>query len=214
MAKKLLWGLLIIMTVGCAVTRVTSFKDPAFADRKIDQVLIVVPSTDLEARTTIETAFTVRFEDCGVKAIPSFKVFIPTRTYTEDEIRKSIKDHFIAAVLWIELKDSTPDRVFLPGGFGFTTGQISPPQVYSTSPNVHVIPGPQTFSAQSFSIGPGVISKPKLQYKIDLWDVATEKIIWTAASVTRGGSEVKFNTLIESFANTVLEKLKEDGLIK
>jgi len=45
-------------------------------------------------------------------------------------------------------------------------------------------------------------------------DVSTEKIIWTAASVTRGGAAVKFNVLIESLADTVLEKLREDGLLK
>jgi len=58
------------------------------------------------------------------------------------------------------------------------------------------------------------ISKPRVRYEMRLFDVLTGNTAWVATSVTRGNAFARFDTLIGSLAETTVEKLKEDGLIK
>lgn len=201
--QRAIFVLLIWMAfiVGCASTSITSFRDPSFATKTFYRILVVSPSADLESRTKAESAFVERLAKHSVEGIPSISVFMPTRTYTNEELLKLLSENSIDGVLLVTLTDASTKQVYIPASSS-TYGQAT------LSGNT------VNYSANTQQYGGYNISQPRLRYEMRLYDVLTGNTAWVATSLTRGGAAVKFDTLIGSLADTAVEKLKEDGLLK
>ena len=95
----------IFLMGGCASTSITSFRDPSFAAKSFHRILAVVPLADLESRTEAEKAFVERLGTYSVEGVPSIRVFMPTRTYTNEELFKLLSENKIDGVLLVTLKE-------------------------------------------------------------------------------------------------------------
>ena len=186
---------------GCASTNVTSFRDPSFTTKTFHRVLVVVPFADLESRTKAEAAFVERFVMYSVEGIPSIRVFMPTRTYTNEELLHLLSENRIDGVLLVTLRDAYTKQAYLPPS-SLTFGQAS------LSGNI------VNYSSYTQQYGGYYISKPRVRYEMRLYDVLTGNTAWVATSLTRGNAFAHFDTLIDSLADTATKKLKEDGLLK
>lgn len=194
----LIW---ILFIVSCASTSVTSFRDPAFATKTFQRMLIVAPFADLESREKAEGAFVEHLAKYSVEGIPSIRIFMPTRTYTNEELVKLLSENKIEGVLVITLTDAYKTQAYVPA-FSSTYGQAS-----LTGNTVN-------YSAYTQQYGGYYISKPKVRYELRLYDVLTGNTAWVATSLTRGNAFAHFDTLINSLADTTTEKLKDDGLLR
>jgi hypothetical protein len=57
------------------------------------------------------------------------------------------------------------------------------------------------------------MSRPTIEFKFRFYEVATNKTIWEAASVTQGTNLSGFPTLIRSLAPTTVQKMIQDGVL-
>jgi hypothetical protein len=191
----------LIVLAGCASTKITSFRDPAFATKTFHKILVVAPFSDLESRTMAESAFVDRLTSYSVDAIPSMKVLMPTRTYSSEEFLKILSEIKIDGVLLVTLVDASSTQTFVPGSSS-TYGQAT------LSGNT------VNYSGTTQNYGGYYISKPRVRYEIRLYDVSTGNTAWVATSLTRGNAFAHFDTLIDSLADTAVEKLHEDALLR
>lgn len=191
---------IIAAVAGCAWTDVSSFRDPAFIGKRFQRILVIAPFGDMDSRTKTEQAFSVRLAKYEVEVIPSMGVLMPTRTYTDDELFKLLNENNIDGVLHVELTDAYTKQTYMPRS-SYTHGQAS------LSANT------VTYSGTTQHYGGYYISKPRVKFKMRLYDVSTGKTAWVATSLTRGNAFANFSTLIGSLADTAAEKLQEEGFL-
>ena len=194
----LIW---IFFIGGCASTSMTTFRDPSFATTIYHRILVVAPFVDLESRTKAEAAFVERLAKYSVEGVPSIRIFMPTRTYTNEELLKLLSENMIDGVLLVTFTDAYTTQAYMPASSS-TYGQAT-----LTGNTVN-------YSAHTQQYGGYYISKPRVRYEMRLYDVLTGNTAWVATSLTRGNAFARFDTLISSLADTAVEKLRDDGLLK
>jgi len=206
---------LIILSIiigGCASTNMTSVKDPSYSTKQFHKILVIAPFNDLEERNKAETAFIERLSKYNVEAIPSINIFIPTRKYNDNEIKKILSDNNFDAVLSVILTDAWTKQLYVQSSSTYGQGNVGG-NIITNSPNMATLSGSINYSSNTQTIG-GVISKPRVKYDIRLYDATTGDTAWLSTSLTKGNAFAKFDTLINSLADTTVEKLKNDGLLK
>lgn len=191
----------ILFIGGCASTSMTSFRDPSFATKTFHKILVVAPFADMESKTKAEGAFVKRLAKYSAEGIPSIQVFMPTRTYTNEELLKLLSENMIDGVLLVTLTDAYTKQAYVPASSS-TYGQAT-----LTGNTVN-------YSAHTQQYGGYYISKPRVRYEMRLYDVLTGNTAWVATSLTRGNAFASFDTLIGSLADTAVDKLRDDGLLK
>ncbi len=197
----LLWVWSLLFVAGCAFTSMTSFLDPAFATKAFHRILIASPFADLELRTKAESFFAECLAKHAVKGIPSIRVFMPTRTYTDEEFSKLLSENGIDGVLIVTLADAYTTQAYVPAS-------------YSTQGQATLSGNTINYSARTQQYGGYYVSKPRVRYEMRLYDVSTGNTAWVASSLTRGNAFVNFDILISSLADTTVSKLRKDGLLK
>jgi hypothetical protein len=161
----------------------------------------MAPFADLESRTKAESVFVERFAKYSVEGVPSIRVLMPTHTYTAQEIATLLSENAIDGVLLVTLTDAYTEQVYVP-------------RASSTSGQATVIGDIVSYSAQTQHYGGYYISKPRVRYQMQLYDVSTGNMAWVATSLTAGNAFAGFDILIGSLADTAVEKLKKDGLLR
>ncbi len=196
---------ILILLAGCAATKVTSFRDPAFSAVNYERVLVVIPFADFELEQTAETAFVDEFAVNGIYCTAAIKLFSPTRNYTKQEIDQMLREQNIDAILSITLTDARTDSTYVPES---TTS--------TTSGKINVIGDTGYYSGITTTqrYGGYYISKPHVSFKGTLFDVKTGKVAWVSTATTRGNAYATAKIMANSAAEAIVGKLLEDGLIK
>jgi hypothetical protein len=57
------------------------------------------------------------------------------------------------------------------------------------------------------------MSRPTMEFKFRFYEVATNKTVWEAASVTQGVNMSGFPTLIRSLADTTVKRMIQEGAL-
>jgi len=187
----------LLAIFGCATTKIDSFKDPQANGKTYKNILVFGSFSDLGAKKSAEEAFSRVFLAQGVNAVPSITVFLPTRTYKEEEIAKILKEGGFDSVLSISLKKAYNDRVYVPGQSNTDCKTYSYGRTHcdtSRSPGYYV-------------------TKPRIKCELKLMDVETDTTAWVASSFTRGNSYADINVMSESLAREALDKLAKEGLV-
>jgi hypothetical protein len=190
-----------LLTIGCVSTDLKAFRDPDFAGKKYQRILVQAGFSDLNMREAAETAFVERINKHAAVGIPSLSVFMPTRNYTADELGKIFTDQRIDAMMFVILTDAYTSQSYIPGG-STTTGQAT--QSGNTI----------NYSAQTQNYGGHYVSKPRAKYEIQLFDIPSGKKAWIATSHSRGNAFADFGNMITSLADSVVDQLQHDGLLK
>jgi hypothetical protein len=198
--------LLTLILVGCASTRMTSFKDPAYRYTTFQRVLIVVNTSNLERMLYFETQMVNEFSKAGFYGIEGYKLFPPTRNLSPTEKVELLKRENIDSYLSISVGETGVERIYIP-----PTGTTT-----STTGSVTVAGNNATYSEKSVTEIQGgyTLSKPWAEFETKLIDVSNGNTAWLATSFTGGNAFADFNTVINSFCEETLNKLKHDNLIK
>jgi len=189
---------LMLAGLGCATTNIESVKDPAANGKVYNNFLISGNFNDLGERKTAEIAFASAFSDQGISAVPSINVLLPTRNYSAEEASKIVKDQGFDAVLNVTLTKEYVDQSVVPGSSSTDcstdkkTGQV---HCYTTN------------------TPPRVVNEPRIKCDLSLTDVATDKNVWVANTLTSGGQGTNFSTMMDSMAKQALSKLNKEGLV-
>lgn len=217
-SSRILAATLVSATLlGCASSKVTSVRDPAFQGRTFQRVVVVAPFTDLDKRATAENAFVAQLRKHGVDAMPSLQVLPPTRTYTGDEQAAIMKKTGADGVLVLTMTNQYADTTYVPGQTR-TTGVTST----SSSGSSSVSPGSSSSSKTSTTVwgsvttqDPGYyVSMPRVAFEMRLVDEASGATAWLGTSFTAGDQFAGWSTLMDSLAAESVARMAADGVVR
>ena len=193
------------LIVGCASTRMTSFKDPDYQKAEFKRILIVANTNDLEDRQKLESKMVEEFSDIGVFALESFRLFPPTRELTDDDKVELLLKNNIDAFISISVGESGVSEVYVPQTSSTT----------KTKGNVNVYGNTATYKEKSTTTYQGgyTLNKPWAEFETKLYDVSNGQMAWIASSFTGGNAYANRNTVINSYCGKTVDQLLEDNLI-
>ena len=194
----LLW---LMLTMGCAFTQLESesYVDKSAPQRTFNRILVMAQISDYTNRTQAEQAFVERLANGSTQVIASATLILPDRKYTEAQMSDLIKQYNIEAVLLIKLTAEYKQRIQTPGSPSCTNALVSANAALLDSRECNI---------------DNFIDRPTMEFDFRLYDVATNKTIWEAATVTQGTNLSGFPTLIRSLADTTVKRMLRDGVVQ
>ncbi len=193
----LLWLLLI---PGCASTQLESesYVKPGTPSNEFHRIMVMVTVSEFANRIQAEQAFVERLTRGSTQALSSATLMTPNHKYTEDELKALLRQQQIDAVLLVTLTAEYKQQIQSPGlpGCGSALATANAAMMDSTE-----------CSLDNF------IARPTVEFKFRFYEVATNKTLWEAASVTQGTNMSGFPTLIRSLAATTVERMNKEGVL-
>jgi hypothetical protein len=190
----------LLLGAGCATTQLESesYVNPETPGRAIRKIMVMVTISEFGPRTQAEQAFVERLARGSTQALASATLMVPDRKYARDEFNAFLKQHQIDAVLMVTLTADYKQQIQSPG--------------YATCSSALASANAAMLESRECNID-NFISRPTLEFKFRFYEVATDKTLWEAASVTQGTNMSGFQTLIRSLAPTTVQKMIQDGAL-
>jgi len=200
-SKVAVAALSLTVIAGCASTKVTSVRDPAFQGRQFQRVVVAAPFTDLDKKAATENEFVRDLQARGVQAVAAMVALPPTRTYSNDEISAALKRMGADGVLFVTLTDFATTTTYVPGSTT-TTGSA-----YATGNTVN-------WTATTRQDPGYYIHKPRVAFEMKLVDAASGNVAWLGTSFTKGNAFAGWGTLMGSLAGETVDKMVADGVVR
>lgn len=185
------------LLAACATTTVSDvWKDNAYQG-KAKKIVVIMVAKSPYMRDLFENRFVAELEDRGNSAIQSYKIVTMEQLPDRELVKSKIISSGADAVLIARLVDTKTIEAYRPGlvyvvpsfyyGWGSYYGVVSTDYGYTGDVQVAYI-------------------------ETNLYDVKTEKLIWTAHTKTeRTEGEQQ---LINTFIRVIVKKLSSAGIIK
>ncbi|WP_373399248.1 hypothetical protein V8V91_05790 [Algoriphagus halophilus] len=200
--------LILAFAISCSPSSkiIGSWTGPDTPSEPYKTIFVTGISSNLVARQTIESDINTHLKERGVTAVSSFDIIPPGFKATEenkDATLKAIKDGGSDAILTIALLDQTSETRYVPG-----TTMYSPMMYggyYGRFYGYYSYYNPVMYN-------PGYYSTDKKYYlEMNLYDVQTETLVWSAQSETTNPSSIE--SFSRTFSELVVYQLIKDGLI-
>jgi len=192
--------LMVFVLSGCAFTSLTSIKAPAFWNKKIDRVMIVVLLHDVQLKLLTERELVDAFYATSASAIASTTIMPPIKQYTNQEIESILYQYSISDVLVLSIVNVQYNETYIP--------QTSNTQGYGSIFNNTLY-----YSSSTQKTGGYVVKSPIIKLEANLYDGPTVEIAWLAGITTSASAIASYKTAAHSFASKIVYKLIEDGLV-
>lgn len=185
-------GIFTSLLTGCISTDVRDFTDPEYNSYKVNKMLLVTPNLTFDDIFISE----LRSKKLNTEVVTSSQIFLPTRTYSKEDMSTLITKNKFDAILYIVVN-----------------GESSNSQVVSYLTNS---------SAQAYSTGYGSASAtgtstttPIMAFsrdtssKAELFDPVNSRKIWVANLQTsaQGAIYVQSDDTMESISEEVINSL-------
>jgi hypothetical protein len=194
-------GIFTLIT-GCASTSITSFTDPDYKSIQFKNILVAANTNKLGYRLSMENRIVEVFATNGIKSIPSYSIFPPTREFTDSLKKDLMISNNIDGCLMVYFGESGIEQVQIPVIGSKTKGTVT----YNSRG--------ADYELKTTYIGGQVLDKPYAEFDIKLYDVINGKMAWIANSFTGGSAYSNFNTVYSSFCDKIIERLSADNLIR
>ena len=189
------FGLLmaVLLLTGCATTEITSHWKDADYQKKPHKVLVVAILRNKEYRTALEDKFALQPRKKGLDVTTGSKAFPANTPGNEDELEKYLRDHGYDTYLLLRivaLKDllaNTPDTA------------ATWPDTYTTENGTNPPPD-------------AVVKERIATAEANLYDVASEKVSWTAA--TRTPINEVNHDLMADYVAAIIRQMRSNGLVE
>jgi len=193
--------LMVFLLSSCSTTTksISSWKDSAYTGGYLNNVMVVGVSDKVNNRTMFEDLFAKLLERNGVKAVSAIAVTPPSKKLDKEMIKAEAKKRGIETVFVTHLIGVKEKSVYHPPPVGAN------PHYGSFGTYYH--------SVYSYTHYPGYYTKHEyLQLESSVYEVATEKLIWSFRSDTIDAKSVK--EVVDSLGKAVMKNLRKDKLLK
>lgn len=193
--------LLFFFLSGCAVTNISSFKDPEFSGTVYRKIIVVAHFSQLDRKGYIESQFqNLLSAQTDAIIMRHIDVFPPTRKYEPEEVVEKLRKHNIDGMVVVALTDYWTSKRYVPR----TTSTYGSGNVYNNS---------YYYSQNTYSSGGYYSSSPNARFKIKLIDAKSGKTAWVASAQTKGDQFATFKILINSLSRKTVEGLIANNLV-
>jgi hypothetical protein len=190
--RVMLYLLAALVVSGCAPTKLTSVKDPLAKGTGYGNLLVLARINDLNDRTTVENIFTFQLQQLNIESMPSARLFVPVKTYSQKEINSMLLKNQIDGVLII-----TPTNKTAEGAPPFMRYKLKiRPRKWK---KISLDPGPSS----------------NLYFDISVYDVKGRRTVWLARTqeAYRNPGKEGVLALVNSLADAAIWKLEQDGML-
>ena len=192
--------LLILLTAGsllataCAKTTLTSVWTDDTYHKTLQKIVVITMLWNPKNRPRLEDEFVRQLKARGVDAVPGYKVVPEEKPPDKAVVAARLKESGADGLLLARLIDKN-------AGLRYTQdpAAYSLPQYYSTWPTYYGGGYPMAQEAE-FAVA-----------EVALYDVDTEKLIWTAMSQTQLQNDRR--ALMESYVTYILDSLRKQRLL-
>ncbi len=195
-----LMAVLIAVACGSNTELVGRWRDPSYTGQPVSSMMVIAAGRSEENRRLFETELAGRLEEHGVRALLGYQV-LPTSDFTREEVEAEVKKAGVEAVIVTRLKNID------------TTTTYTDPASYTVPQSYYN--GYYNYYYQSYQT---VVEPAQEQTALtvvlesNLYDVATEKLLWTAVSETFDPKSV--SDVVKQVSSAVVEDLKTQGLVR
>ena len=178
----------------CASNPIAEWQDETFTG-PVDNILIIGASEQPTVRRLFEDSFVRELAAIGINANPSYKVMSPDQAVSRESVEAALADQVMDAVLVTRLLGVEEVQTYYP------------PSYYAYNRSYH------SYYAHAMDYSsPGYYGKYKvLTLETNLYDTATEKLVWSMQSESIDPSTPK--DVIEEQIHLTIKTLSERGLI-
>jgi hypothetical protein len=191
--------ILYFVSCGTQTKPLHTWKDSSYTGGYLTSVMVVAISDKLADRTMFEDLFAKAFDKNGVKAVSAIAI-APGKTEIDKEtIKAEAKKRGIEAVFVTHLMGVKEKTVYHPPPVGAHPYYGSFSSYY---PSVY-----------SYTHYPGYYTQHELvRLESNLYEVATEKLIWSFQSETINPKNIKDG--VDSLGKVVISDLRKNSLLK
>ncbi len=193
----------LFLFTGCAANKIlSSYSNPETQSYTLESVLIIGVAAHETKRHIYENTFAESLTKKGVKSVPSYTVSQQPIQPTRESLVKVISRSAAKTVLVTHLVGKDEKLIYTPGTTYIHNGNTYGSGLYGYYPFVfNTIHSPGSYKDTT-----------KVILETSLYDVATERLIWTARteSIDPVMTKKYYQMLIDLF----LEDLQETNLLK
>lgn len=196
-----------VLFVSCGPSTVitASWKSPSVPSKKYSRILVAALTSNTIAKVTLENEVALALGN-GVNVLKSISEFPPDIHNTDSDkeaIMKNVKNKNVDAILTISLINKETETRYIPGSYSY-----NPIIGYNYYDNFW---GYYSYR-YPYSYDPGYYVQDKIYFiETNLYDVKTEKLIWSAQSRTYNPAGLE--TFSKEFSNIIVAKMKKDGVL-
>jgi len=200
--------LLIVSCSACVKTKLTTYRDPAYASGYfLGKVLVAAQGLPLAERNAVESSFVEQFQTTNVIAVRSLDLMPPTRQLSPEDIKRVIENNGIDSILSMTDYTKGTDTAYVPQTHvpGQSTSTVT---FYGNMAYVN------TQTTPGYTYGGFNVRKPRYSYTLSLFDTSNSSIVWTASGDAKGSAASGIDEFGHSTAASTLTKMVEEGLLR
>jgi hypothetical protein len=206
-------SLLVLLAAlpGCASTKMHTFTDPDFVGYRCSRLLVAARLPHLDQQAEAEDIFLSKLAPTDLTCTRSVDILPPTRQFSDEEMFAVLAEKNIGAVLAIRETEYYEDQVYVPESSTTSTyGNLSANTYYYG--NTASTYGSMNATSYTHKSGGHYVSVPRVRHELELYDVATRKVVWIGGAFTKGNSRAGFKTLVSALASETRRAFERDGL--
>jgi len=188
----------LIILAGCSKKQAVTdiWLDETYYGRQYETVLVIGIAEKITFRNLFEGNLVSQLRKTGIEAFPSYEILPYTNMLTREAVLTAVQKYAIDSVLITSLVGRDTKTIYYSEG----NADYSNPYSYSSFVNNAINKSGQT----------GSYDIDVLFLKTNLYDVTSEKLVWSMVSET----EFKYKTnSLNAAIKLVIDKLRADGLI-
>lgn len=199
---NILMAMVVSLMISCSPSTkiVGSWKSPEIGNKQYHDLFILALTDNFINRKTFEEDFSAILTDKGIKSLPSVNVLQPgmkMENIKADQIAEAIEKEGADGVITMGVIDQTSETRYVPGS-AYPVGGYGFRGYYGYYGGMAYSPGYYTTDKSYF-------------IEIKLFDVKSEKMIWSAQSeITNPGN---LESTAMTFSRVVIERMMEDGVL-
>lgn len=204
--KILLILLTPLLIIGCGPSTVitATWKSPASATKKYNRIMVAALTSNTIAKETVENEIAMVLSNSAtvLKSITEFPPDITNSDTNKVIILNKVKDTNVDAILTVSLINKETESRYIPGRSPYDPLGYS---YYNSFWGYYSYIYP-------FAYNQGYYIQERTYFiETNLYDVETEKLVWSAQSKTYNPEDLK--TFSKEFANIIVSRLKKDGIL-
>ena len=120
---------------------VTTLRNPQYNDVKISKIMIFVPVKDIALQKATEKWFVEEFSNNGIKAVESYTIFSPLKSYSQQEMADIFTKNAIDAYMVVKYNYISSNSYYngYTTDYGWTTGSVSTTLNYFTDTKLFLV---------------------------------------------------------------------------
>jgi len=194
----------VALFTGCAATEVTSvWKDPAYQGRA-QKILVYTVLKNQMQRRIFEDEFVAHLKYRGVNAVPGYTVVPGAELAKIEVLQEKLKSQGFDALLLTQVTGTKTELVQVPGTVNYQP-------MYQPAPYYRSYPGYYNAGYNAMYTPSYTVEDFYVMTETSLFDVVSEKLIWSAAAATRiGGKDQK---MIKDYVAMMMDAIRKDKVV-